>query len=284
MPRSTPARCHRCASAASRCASPGVAMPDRSPLMSAANTATPLAASCSASTCRVRVLPVPVAPATRPCRLVIASGMRTCTSGIGSPFTSAPISSAAPSKAYPSRIAAIWSTSRGPAAAGAGAAAAAGGAAAGAAVAASGVGAPLGTTGSERVALADASAAGAAATWAAASAASAAFAAAAASAACCCASNAACASAAASSALRTASCACACSASAASAAAAAASCACFTASSAMGTILARAPTPVAGRRGSGGAGSRHGAMRSVGLNFGSRGGTPRRCSRTAELR
>ncbi len=79
--------------------SPGVATPDRSPLMSAANTATPFAASCSASTWSVRVLPVPVAPATSPWRFVIASGMRTGTSGIGSPFTSAPISRAAPSNA-----------------------------------------------------------------------------------------------------------------------------------------------------------------------------------------
>ena len=54
--------------------------PDRSPLMSAAKTGTPCAESCSASSCRVLVLPVPVAPATRPCRLSIASGIRTWTS------------------------------------------------------------------------------------------------------------------------------------------------------------------------------------------------------------
>ena len=59
---------------------PGAERPDRSPLMSAANTGTPLADSCSASSCRVLVLPVPVAPATRPCRLSIPSGIRTCTS------------------------------------------------------------------------------------------------------------------------------------------------------------------------------------------------------------
>ena len=53
-------------------ATPGVAMPDRSPLMSAANTGTPWADTCSASTCSVFVLPVPVAPATSPCRLSIA--------------------------------------------------------------------------------------------------------------------------------------------------------------------------------------------------------------------
>ena len=40
--------------------------------MSAAKTGTPLALSCSASSCRVLVLPVPVAPATRPWRLSIA--------------------------------------------------------------------------------------------------------------------------------------------------------------------------------------------------------------------
>ncbi len=44
--------------------------------MSAANTATPCADSCSASSCRVLVLPVPVAPATRPWRLSMPRGMR----------------------------------------------------------------------------------------------------------------------------------------------------------------------------------------------------------------
>jgi DNA helicase HerA-like ATPase len=78
--------------------SPGVLRPERSPLMSAAKTGTPLLLSCSARSCRVLVLPVPVAPATRPCRFSIASGMRTCASGTGSPSTSAPICSAAPSK------------------------------------------------------------------------------------------------------------------------------------------------------------------------------------------
>ena len=61
--------------------SPALATPDRSPLMSAANTGTPSAESCSAISWRVLVLPVPVAPATRPCRLTIASGMRTPASG-----------------------------------------------------------------------------------------------------------------------------------------------------------------------------------------------------------
>ena len=60
---------------------PGEAIPDRSPLTSARNTGTPAADSCSAISCSVLVLPVPVAPATRPCRLSISSGIRTPTSG-----------------------------------------------------------------------------------------------------------------------------------------------------------------------------------------------------------
>ena len=40
--------------------------------MSAAKTGTPAVLSCSAISWRVLVLPVPVAPATRPCRLSIA--------------------------------------------------------------------------------------------------------------------------------------------------------------------------------------------------------------------
>ena len=40
--------------------------PDRSPLMSAAKTGTPAAESCSAITCSVLVLPVPVAPGDEP--------------------------------------------------------------------------------------------------------------------------------------------------------------------------------------------------------------------------
>ena len=50
---------------------PGWVMPERSPLMSAAKTGTPARLNASASTCRVTVLPVPVAPATRPCRLAM---------------------------------------------------------------------------------------------------------------------------------------------------------------------------------------------------------------------
>ena len=55
--------------------------------MSAAKTLTPAAEICSASNCRVRVLPVPVAPATRPCRLSIDSESRIFASGAGEPST-----------------------------------------------------------------------------------------------------------------------------------------------------------------------------------------------------
>src|ERR1700759_670007 len=48
-------------------------MPDRSPLMSAAKTGTPARANPSAITCNETVLPVPVAPVTRPWRLPSAS-------------------------------------------------------------------------------------------------------------------------------------------------------------------------------------------------------------------
>ena len=58
-------------------------MPDRSPLMSAAKTGTPAREMASASTCRVLVLPVPVAPATSPCRFSMESGIRTRTPGTG---------------------------------------------------------------------------------------------------------------------------------------------------------------------------------------------------------
>ena len=53
--------------------------------MSGISTGTPAADSCSAITCRVLVLPVPVAPATRPCRLNIASGIRTSAVGSATP-------------------------------------------------------------------------------------------------------------------------------------------------------------------------------------------------------
>ena len=82
--------------------------------MSAANTGTPAADSCSASSCRVFVLPVPVAPATSPCRFTIAIGMRIGTSGSASPFTRAPISRAAASKEYPALIVATAASESGP--------------------------------------------------------------------------------------------------------------------------------------------------------------------------
>ena len=95
----SPGRGRWCGRAVSRSTPRGSRCPHRSPLMSAANTGTPAALSCSASTCRVFVLPVPVAPATSPWRLTMASGMRIGTSASASPFTSAPISSAGASKA-----------------------------------------------------------------------------------------------------------------------------------------------------------------------------------------
>ena len=58
-------------------ASPGRETPVTSPLMSDMNTGTPAAESWPAMICRVLVFPVPVAPATSPCRFIIASGSRT---------------------------------------------------------------------------------------------------------------------------------------------------------------------------------------------------------------
>ena len=60
---------------------PGSASPERSPFMSAAKTGTPASESCSAIPCSVLVLPVPVAPAIRPWRFIIASGTWTAASG-----------------------------------------------------------------------------------------------------------------------------------------------------------------------------------------------------------
>ena len=54
-------------------ASPGAASPVRSPLMSATKTGTPAFESWPARSWSVLVLPVPVAPAIRPCRLSIDS-------------------------------------------------------------------------------------------------------------------------------------------------------------------------------------------------------------------
>ena len=50
---------------------PGLAMPVRSPLMSARNTGTPMSEKDSAMTFMVTVLPVPVAPAIRPWRFAM---------------------------------------------------------------------------------------------------------------------------------------------------------------------------------------------------------------------
>lgn len=84
---------------------PGAEIPDRPPLMSARRTGTPCAQSCSAMSWSVLVLPVPVAPVTRPCRLSVGSGMRTCASDRQLPSHSrAPRSRAGPVKAYPAAI------------------------------------------------------------------------------------------------------------------------------------------------------------------------------------
>src|SRR6185369_7685195 len=60
--------------------SPTSEMPDKSPLISAANTGTPARAKPSAMTCNDTVLPVPVAPVTRPCRLASASASQAISS------------------------------------------------------------------------------------------------------------------------------------------------------------------------------------------------------------
>src|SRR5215210_157884 len=80
-------------------------MPETSPFMSAATTGTPAAESCSASSCSVRVFPVPVAPAIRPCRFDVASGRRTVASETSLPsWTPLPSSSDSPSNSYASAI------------------------------------------------------------------------------------------------------------------------------------------------------------------------------------
>ena len=68
--------------------------------MSAVNTATPWADSCSASSWSVTVLPVPVAPAMRPWRLHMAVGTWTTASGnVMPPSTARPMSTVDPSEA-----------------------------------------------------------------------------------------------------------------------------------------------------------------------------------------
>ena len=57
---------------------PALATPERSPLMSVANTGTPMALKVSARFCKVQVFPVPVAPAISPWRLAIEGIMPKC--------------------------------------------------------------------------------------------------------------------------------------------------------------------------------------------------------------
>ena len=67
--------------------------------MSAANTGTPAAEICSAISCSVLVLPVPVAPDTRPCRFSMLNGIRTTADGTAVSFSiSTPRSMAGSSK------------------------------------------------------------------------------------------------------------------------------------------------------------------------------------------
>ena len=73
--------------------------------MSAANTGTPIVDSCSAISCSVFVLPVPVAPAMRPWRLTIAAGIWTTASWwVVPPRTPRPSWREAPSAAYASAM------------------------------------------------------------------------------------------------------------------------------------------------------------------------------------
>lgn len=79
---------------------PGLDRPERSPFTSAMTTGTPAADSCSAIPCNVLVLPVPVAPATRPWRFNVANGIRMRASESVLPSsTTVPNSSAAPDEA-----------------------------------------------------------------------------------------------------------------------------------------------------------------------------------------
>ena len=71
-------------------ASPGAAMPVRSPLMSAMNTGTPAFDSWPAISWRVFVLPVPVAPATSPWRFSMLSATATWGCATSSPSCMAP--------------------------------------------------------------------------------------------------------------------------------------------------------------------------------------------------
>jgi hypothetical protein len=68
---------------------PGTHRPARSPFTSARKTGTPARASPSARSWSVRVLPVPVEPAIRPCRFIMRRGMRIGSVPCGLPSCSA---------------------------------------------------------------------------------------------------------------------------------------------------------------------------------------------------
>ena len=81
------------------------AIPLRSPLISISMLGTPLWLSCSARICSVFVLPVPVAPAIRPCRLSVRKGIRikcSCITVLSS--MAPPIITVSPLKRYASFI------------------------------------------------------------------------------------------------------------------------------------------------------------------------------------
>ena len=80
--------------------SPGAPTPERSPFTSTANTGTPAAESWPARSWRVFVLPVPVAPAISPWRLIRDSGTWTRTLGrTSSPMMGEPNTMTGSSKA-----------------------------------------------------------------------------------------------------------------------------------------------------------------------------------------
>ncbi|MEN9415707.1 MAG: hypothetical protein RLZ62_2011 [Bacteroidota bacterium] len=90
---------------------PGMATPERSPLISMSRLGTPLPASCSAMACRVLVLPVPVAPAMSPCRFMVRRGTFICSPCTASASIMAPPSTMEePEKLYPDCISAMNSS------------------------------------------------------------------------------------------------------------------------------------------------------------------------------
>ena len=83
---------------------PACARPVRSPLISVTKTGTPASERRSAMSWRVRVLPVPVAPATRQWRFIKPRGMPTGAPGTGvSPSKKAPSRIDGAVKEYPAR-------------------------------------------------------------------------------------------------------------------------------------------------------------------------------------